>query len=90
MSLPVPNPVHSWVRELIEDELVARKWKEPVFIISQLAQTSESNVTRLLRFDHRLTRIECWIIDTAFGLSDGFMSRFQSGCEKKYPENHGR
>lgn len=82
-----PRPVcHPFVSEMITEEIEARKWSEPVIVISELAKVSRQNVATLLTFEHRLTGIECWIIDQAFGLSEGFMSRFQTNCETRCPQ----
>ena len=77
---------HSMIREIIEEEIAERKWTQPALIISALANTSISNAERILRFDTRLTRVECWMLDKAFGMSDGFFFRLQRNCETRYPE----
>ena len=79
------KPCHPFVKEIIEEELQERGWRDPAMVIAELAKVSRENVDRLLTFSHRLTGLECWIMDKAFGLSDGFFSRFQKGCEKNYP-----
>lgn len=80
------KPCHSMLREIIEEELKERDWTDPVFMISELACTSNLNVERLLTFDHHLTYVECYILDKAFMLSDGFFSRLQNSFERCYPE----
>ena len=74
------------VREIIEEEIACRGYTEPAWIIAELTKTSKHNVERLLTFENRLTRVECMILEKAFGLSDGFFARFQASCEKRYPE----
>lgn len=80
------KPCHSMMRELIEEEIHARGWSDPEFIISQLANTSQDNASRLLLFQTRLTGVECWMLNKTFGLSEGFMERLQKRFETHYPE----
>lgn len=76
---------HPFLRETIGAEIAAREWNEPAIVIAQLSKASLHNAERLLRFESRLTRIECWMLDTAFGVSAGFFSRLQDGFGSRYP-----
>ena len=80
------SAIHPFVREMIEEEIAARGWTEPALLISQLSRCGLSNAERLLQFNGRLTGIECMMIEKAFGVSDGFMRRFQDLCEQNYPQ----
>ena len=84
------QPCHWIVRETIEEEIAARNWSEPAFMIAELAQTTEQNAKALLSFQGRLTGIQCMMMDKAFGLSDGFFSRLQRISEKTYPPEFER
>ena len=83
----VRKPCHPMVREIVMEELVARGWSNPAFIIAEISMCSYDNAKRLLRFESRLTRLQCMMLEKAFGVSDGFFWRLQNGCEKQYPQN---
>ena len=82
---PVSRECHPYFREVVQEELQARAWSDPALVISELAKTSKHNAEMMLTFNHRFTRIQCWMLDQAFGVSAGFFSRLQEIFEAKYP-----